>query len=78
MAEIKPLPEIPSAHMKRGDIIIVEPKDGGNFEAEVIDCYGWGLVNGVMDWLMERRDDGQQFTYSIHIETQVQVVARAS
>jgi hypothetical protein len=67
---------IPSRQMRMGDRILVEPREGEPFEAEVVICQGWGLVHGVMDWQMRHVDgDRETFTYSIPIDAPVQVIA---
>ena len=66
--------KVPSRQMKMGDRILVEPAEGEPFEATVVACAGWGLVHGVMNWLM-RRDDGDQFTYGVHVDAPVQVIS---
>lgn len=69
------LSTIESRYMRMGDRIVVEPADGQDFEATVLACHGWGLIHGVMDWQMQR-DDGETFTYGIHISAPVKVVSR--
>lgn len=64
---------IESRFMRSGDRIIVEPADGEAFEANVLHPLGWGLVHGIFNWRMQR-DDGETFTYGIHVNTPVQVV----
>lgn len=67
-------PTIESQFMRMGDRIIVEPAEGESFEARVVMCLGWGLVHGVMNWQMSR-DDGETFTYGIHVNAPVRVMS---
>jgi hypothetical protein len=69
---------IESRFMRMGDQIVVEPYEGEDFEATVVSCLGWGLVHGVMDWQMRRVDDGERFTYGIHINAPVRVIRPVS
>lgn len=62
-----------SGEMRSGDRIMVEPAHREDFPATVELCLGWSLVHGVMDWQL-RRDDGEVFTYGIHVSSPVRVL----
>lgn len=64
---------IPAMALRLGDRFVVEPGAGDDFEATLTAHYGWGMTHGAID-LTARRDDGDEFLYSIHYAAPVRVI----